>query len=276
MSRPQKKYHYIYKTTCKITGKFYIGMHSTDNLDDGYLGSGKILGYSRKKYGDENHIREIIEMLPSREILKTREKDIVNEELLTDPLNINLKYGGDGGWDHVLNSSKRQEIQKRRSSAGGKVGGKVTGKINGVNALAKARIDGKNSFDNFTGKKHTEETKRKMSATKKLLGFQCGKNNSQFGVKRIWIRKDGVANKRVLQEELQMWLNSGWLLGIKEKISKPKIVKPKISKRRWSTLQCVQCGTIFEASQRDVRRNRKFCGLACSSKSQSTKHNSKP
>ncbi len=93
----QKKYHYIYKTTCKVTGKFYVGMHSTDNLEDGYLGSGKILGYSRKKYGDENHVREILEMCSSRDELKQREKEMVNEALLADPLNINLKYGGDGG-----------------------------------------------------------------------------------------------------------------------------------------------------------------------------------
>ena len=70
-------------------------MHSTDNLDDGYLGSGKILGYSRHKYGDENHVKEILEFLPSRDTLKLREKEIVNEEILSDPLNINLKYGGD-------------------------------------------------------------------------------------------------------------------------------------------------------------------------------------
>ena len=93
MPRKQKKYHYIYKTTCKITGKFYVGMHSADSLDDGYLGSGKILGYSRAKYGDENHVREILELCVSREQLKSREKEIVNEEMLKDPLNINLKYG---------------------------------------------------------------------------------------------------------------------------------------------------------------------------------------
>lgn len=63
MSRKQKKYHYIYKTTCLMTCKFYVGMHSTDNLEDGYLGSGKILGYSLNKYGRENHIKEILEYL---------------------------------------------------------------------------------------------------------------------------------------------------------------------------------------------------------------------
>lgn len=37
------KYHIIYKTTNLINGKIYVGMHSTDNLNDGYLGSGWIL-----------------------------------------------------------------------------------------------------------------------------------------------------------------------------------------------------------------------------------------
>lgn len=125
MPRRQKKYHYIYKTTCQVTGKFYVGMHSTDDLNDGYLGSGKILGYSRKKHGDENHIKEILEMCSSREALKIREQEIVNEQLLADPLNINLKYGGEGGWDHILNSSARQSLQSRRSSLGGKASIKI-------------------------------------------------------------------------------------------------------------------------------------------------------
>jgi hypothetical protein len=61
MPRKQKRYHYIYKTTCQVTDKFYVGMHSTNNLEDGYLGSGKILGYSIAKHGRENHKREILE-----------------------------------------------------------------------------------------------------------------------------------------------------------------------------------------------------------------------
>lgn len=51
----RRKYHYIYKTKCLLTNKYYIGMHSTDNLDDGYVGSGKRLWYSINKHGLKKH-----------------------------------------------------------------------------------------------------------------------------------------------------------------------------------------------------------------------------
>ena len=62
MKRAQRrKYHYIYKTTCKLTNRYYYGMHSTDNLEDGYKGSGTRLKYSINKHGLENHCCEKLE-----------------------------------------------------------------------------------------------------------------------------------------------------------------------------------------------------------------------
>lgn len=37
-----KKYNYVYKTTNSINGRFYYGVHSTDDLNDGYLGSSEL------------------------------------------------------------------------------------------------------------------------------------------------------------------------------------------------------------------------------------------
>jgi len=82
MPRKQYKYHYIYKTTNTLNGKFYVGMHSTNNLNDEYIGSGKRLWHSINKHGKENHKCEILEFLSDRQSLKTREAEIVNKELL--------------------------------------------------------------------------------------------------------------------------------------------------------------------------------------------------
>ena len=92
------KHHFIYRTTCIVTGKYYIGMHSTDDINDGYLGSGKIITRSIEKHGKENHTREILEDCSSfgREFLCEREIDVVSDEILNDPLCMNLNPGGKG------------------------------------------------------------------------------------------------------------------------------------------------------------------------------------
>lgn len=37
----ENKYYLVYKTTNLINGKFYIGVHETYNLNDGYFRFGK-------------------------------------------------------------------------------------------------------------------------------------------------------------------------------------------------------------------------------------------
>lgn len=46
-------YYTIYRTTNTLNGKIYVGMHKTKDLDDGYLGSGKVIKNSVSKYGKE-------------------------------------------------------------------------------------------------------------------------------------------------------------------------------------------------------------------------------
>lgn len=63
---------YIYKTTNLITKKIYIG--KSTQMFGKYLGSGKILLQSIKKYGKENFIVEKLEDCKTNKELNEREK----------------------------------------------------------------------------------------------------------------------------------------------------------------------------------------------------------
>lgn len=93
----KQKFHYIYKTVNLKNNKFYIGKHSTDKIDDGYLGSGKHLKSSIKKYGKESFSREILSFFNSEKELDDAEREFITEDLIQNPLCYNLATGGEGG-----------------------------------------------------------------------------------------------------------------------------------------------------------------------------------
>ena len=216
MPRKQKKYHFIYKTTNLINDKFYVGMHSTDDFEDGYVGSGKRLGYSVRKYGLENHKFEILEFLSSREELKKRESEVVNEELLADPLCMNLKFGGEGGWDHLNGLSRSSEQQSKIAKEAWKT------KKNNPAFMEQYRKDraaqvkdshsaGKIPYGrSFLGKSLTPEHKAKIA--KKSSDHQTGEGNSQFGT--CWICNSKEV-KKIKAIDVEYWLFLGWQKGRK-------------------------------------------------------------
>jgi len=83
--KENKKYHYTYKTTNLINNRYYLGMHSTNRLDDGYLGSGKRLYYELNKYGRDNFKFEILEQFNSRQELIQAEVNLITEQDLRNP-----------------------------------------------------------------------------------------------------------------------------------------------------------------------------------------------
>ena len=107
-------YYLIYKTTNTINGKIYIGCHKTENLEDDYLGSGKLLKRAIEKYGSENFSKEIIAIFNNTEEMIKMESVIVNEEFIKDDDNYNLMVGGYGGWRAVnKNLTPEQRRQNR-------------------------------------------------------------------------------------------------------------------------------------------------------------------
>ena len=210
MARKKANIHYLYKTTCVVTGRWYIGMHSTSNINDGYIGSGKILRYSIRKYGKENHIKEILEFFENRELLIEAEIKAVTADIIFDDNCMNLAEGGGGGYGakfltkeqlikgaEVTNEKHKDKLVDWRSK-----GGRINFEKNGNN------LEG-NIFD-WKGKNHSDKTKQFMSEKRKGTG--AGETNSQFGT--CWITKDGV-NKKIKKEDLEPYLTKGWLKGRK-------------------------------------------------------------
>ena len=210
MGRKKANIHYIYKTTCNVTGKYYVGMHSTCNLEDGYMGSGLRLRRSIRKYGVENHTKEILEYLPTREELVLREIEIITKELISEDLCMNLVVGGQGGFISIEGATK-----------GGLTSGNIHKNklINDVEYLKERQKissktikesfkNGKIKSFNWKGYQHTEESKKLMSKSSKGMGI--GETNSQYGT--CWITNNGI-NKKIKKEDLETYLNEGWLKG---------------------------------------------------------------
>jgi hypothetical protein len=215
MPRKEKKLHFIYKTTNLLTGRYYIGMHSTDDLEDGYLGSGKRLRYSIRKYGEQNHQREILEFIDTREELKFREKEIVSLDEIAKENCMNLVVGGEGGFSSEQqreNAKKSNERQKELSKNPKWVKKRSKKMTESLNKQYEKGDREKVCFHDWSGKKRSEESKKKMSLSKKGTGV--GKNNSQFGT--CWITKGGV-NKKIKKDDLSQFENEGWIRGMKVK-----------------------------------------------------------
>jgi group I intron endonuclease len=89
---------FVYRTTNLINGKFYIGQHSTNDLTDGYKGSGLLIRKAFKKHGKENFKFDVIEFSDSREYLDKLEKNLIKaEEALNNEIGYNIHQGGLGG-----------------------------------------------------------------------------------------------------------------------------------------------------------------------------------
>lgn len=92
----KRKYNYFYKITNHINNHFYYGVHCTDNLNDGYMGSGKRLHCAYKKYGIENFSKEILKFFNTIQEAYEYESEIVTEDLVHNPECYNIQCGGQG------------------------------------------------------------------------------------------------------------------------------------------------------------------------------------
>jgi hypothetical protein len=213
-------YYIIYKITNNKNGKHYIGAHKTTDVDDGYMGSGKILARSIKKYGIENFTKEILFVFDTSEEMFAKEKELVNEEFVARNDTYNLKVGGFGGWDHITTeqmaernrkiSAKRDYSKTNRSYYTNDIKTKAGRAI----SIAQKRRYENGKINGFYNHQHTDEAKSKISLANK--GKNKGNNNSQFG--SCWVYNTTLKqNKKIKKKDLRTYLDDNWVAGRKMK-----------------------------------------------------------
>lgn len=186
----------VYKTTNILDGKFYIGVHRTTNVHDEYLGSGKVLRHAILKHGISNFTKDVLFVFEDKESAYQKEMELVNLDVVNDPMCYNIKIGGVGGWDYALNSPNRDKEKQREICR--KLATPERGR------LANKALLSKHPKNVFYGKKHSDDTKRKIGdANKKNVGDK----NSQFGT--MWITNE-TQNKKWKRDEP---LPNGWRRG---------------------------------------------------------------
>lgn len=88
--------HIIYKITNTINNKIYVGAHSTEDINDSYMGSGIAIKKAQKKYGMKHFIKEILHVFDTREEMYEKEREIVDIEFINRPDTYNAGIGGKG------------------------------------------------------------------------------------------------------------------------------------------------------------------------------------
>lgn len=240
-------YFIIYKTTNLITSQEYIGCHETDNLDDGYLGSGKYIKRAVKKYGRDNFKREILCFCDSRDDMAQKEASYVTEDYVSRNDTYNLQTGGLSN-GILCDDSKRliSESVKKAHANGAYV------------ESSKARC----------GTRLSDEQKEKISATLKeryatqahhLIGVEPW-NKGEIGVQQAWNKGKKLGpmseeeRKRRSETLKERYATQEHHLKGREAHNKGK----KTSKPAWNrgkaapTDTCIHCGK--QASKTNIKR----------------------
>lgn len=102
-------YHFIYKTISS-SGKYYIGRHSTKDVNDGYFGSGKWIRSLKDK---SNLKREIIEFCEESELLEKEKQYLLEHVGKPNCMNFNISPVGFSSGN--LNPAKTEKERIRRS-----------------------------------------------------------------------------------------------------------------------------------------------------------------
>ena len=166
------KYYGLYKITNLVNGKMYIGQHTTEDLNDGYMGSGIVIKQAIKKYGVGNFRKEWIGFYEDAEELDYMERVFVDETWVSSSDTYNLCIGG--GYSQLTEESKRKLAKSVSIAMKGRV----------FTDEWKKKISQKKMASNWmrgrTGCKHPQFGKPKSQVTRDKIGKANSKTVFQY------------------------------------------------------------------------------------------------
>lgn len=249
-------FYTVYKITNLINGRFYVGVHKTSNIEDGYMGSGVLINAAIEKYGIDNFEKEILYVFDNQEDMYEKEAEIVNEEFVSDPQTYNLMLGGYGGdtwrspekrsqamkarWeDPEYRAKATRELKerwavpayvKRQSEVRKRLWQKPEFREKVMDSHSKPEVRAKMSYGSRMNWM-CEEYRQKMSehAIKMWECEEFRQRQSEIRSQKVWIT-DGKNNRRINQGEE---LPEGW--------SKGRVFKEKHKRKEYI---CPHCGKV--------------------------------
>ena len=193
----------IYKITNIINGKYYLGKHITNNLEDNYYGSGTAIKQAISKYGKQNFLKEVLFILPSEQEMNEKEKELLSTNIINDPKCYNMKPGGIGGSYKGINQGTQwinNSIENKKINIGDIIPeGWVLGFLK--NVIDKSNPGGKKSKGKYWITNGFDSSM--ISPTDAIPeGWYKGRNNNFKNNKSIFI-KGGQTHKNT------SWITNG-------------------------------------------------------------------
>ena len=189
---------------------YYYGQHTTDNLDDGYYGSGTILLNYYNKYGaieNVTYTKTIIDFYSNSTELNQAEYELIGDKYETDPMCLNLIAGGRMCGFSSETREKMSEARKNRWAD------------ENYKQQFKNNIKSNTNYG-MKNKHQSEESKQKISAvTRGEKNGMYGKHHSDEAKSKMHNNKgvkhvnNGVEERMVKGEKLQQLLNEGYVYG---------------------------------------------------------------
>lgn len=188
-----------------LKGHYYLGQHQTNNINDGYAGSGVVLGDYYQKYGairDVTYTKEIIGFYSNQDELNAAEADLIGDRYANDPLCINLCAGGCAkGISEETRLKRSKALNGRKFSDETKARMSESAKKKRLSESHKRHIGESVSGDRNYWYNHpiTEEMKQKMSESHKKIPVMCVETGKTYESTVSAERELGISHSSIMR-----------------------------------------------------------------------------